>query len=147
MAPKISYKRHIAKALSWRILASVTTFLIAWFFFREDHNATEKATGIALAESIIKILFYYLHERFWIKVNFKIKTPSFKRHLAKTITWRVIASLTTFILTLFIFKTDPNASEKAAGVMLVETILKMGFYYLHERVWHKTDFGIKRNIT
>ncbi len=144
MGPEISYKRHFVKAISWRVLASVTTFLIAWFFFKEDPKATEKATGIALAESLIKIIFYYLHERFWIRVNFNIKTPSSKRHLAKTITWRVIASLTTFIITLFIFKEDPNASEKATGVMIVETILKMAFYYGHERAWHKTDFGIKR---
>jgi len=144
MEPKISYKRHVAKAITWRVLASATTFIIAWFFFREDPNAIEKATGIALAESVIKLLFYYFHERFWIKVNFKIKTPSFKRHLAKTITWRIIASLTTFILTLLIFKEEPNASEKATGVMIVETSLKMAFYYIHERAWHKTDFGIKR---
>jgi uncharacterized membrane protein len=113
MEPKISHKRLIAKAITWRVLASVTTFIIAWYFFREDPNAPEKATGIALAESGLKLLFYYLHERFWINVNFKIKTPSFKRHLAKTITWRIIASLTTFILTLLIFKEDPDASEKA----------------------------------
>jgi len=144
MEPKISYKRHIAKALTWRVLASVTTFLIAWYFFSEDPNAKEKATGIALAESVIKLLFYYLHERLWIKVNFKIKIPSFKRHLAKTITWRIVASLTTFIITLLIFKEAPNASEKATGVMFVETTLKMAFYYFHERVWHKTDFGITR---
>jgi hypothetical protein len=56
----------------------------------------------------------------------------------------VIASITTFILTLLIFKEDPNASEKATGVMIVETFLKMGFYYSHERAWHKTDFGINR---
>ena len=144
MEPKISYKRHIAKALTWRVIASLTTFLIALFFFRADPNASEKATSIALAESVLKLLFYYLHERFWIKVNFKIKTPSVKRHLVKTITWRIIASLTTFLITLIIFKEDPNAPEKATGVMIVETSLKMAFYYFHERIWHKTDFGITR---
>lgn len=144
MAPKISYKRHIAKALSWRILASGTTFLIAWFFFREDPSATEKATSIAIAESIIKITVYYFHERLWIRVKFKAKILSSKRHLFKTITWRIIASITTFLLTLIIFKDDPNASEKATGVMAVETTLKMGFYYVHERLWHKSNFGITR---
>ncbi|NQX98972.1 MAG: DUF2061 domain-containing protein [Flavobacteriales bacterium] len=114
------------------------------FFFKDTPNAAEKAIGIALAESIIKIIFYYFHERLWIKVNFNIKTPSVKRHLFKTITWRIIASITTFLLTLLIFKDDPNTSEKATGVMIVETIFKMGFYYTHERAWHKTDFGINR---
>tara|TARA_B110000459_G_C16549605_1_gene466111 strand:+ start:738 stop:1184 length:447 start_codon:yes stop_codon:yes gene_type:complete len=142
MIPKIAHKRHLAKAFSWRVLASGMTFLIAYFFFKEYPKATEKATAIALTESVIKILFYYLHERFWLKINFKIKTPSFKRHLLKTFTWRGIASLTTFILTLLYFNDDPNATEKAAGVMLIEALLKMGGYYLHERAWHKTDFGI-----
>jgi len=144
MTPIISSKRHIAKAITWRVLASGTTFLIAWFFLKEDPQATEKASAIAATESLIKSVFYYLHERFWLKINFKVKTPSFKRHLLKTVTWRGIASLTTFLLTLLFFKDVPDASEKAAGVMLIETLLKMGGYYLHERAWHKTNFGITR---
>ncbi|MFY0689995.1 MAG: DUF2061 domain-containing protein [Cyclobacteriaceae bacterium] len=61
--------RHILKAITWRLIASGTTFLLALFFFSDDPNATEKATGVALAESVLKILFYYLHERVWFKIN------------------------------------------------------------------------------
>lgn len=65
-----SKKRHIAKTITWRIIASVTTFLLALLFFRDDPLAKEKATGVALAEFIIKMVLYYFHERLWYKSNF-----------------------------------------------------------------------------
>ena len=64
-----SKKRHIAKAITWRIIASLTTFVIARWFFSEDPNATEKATMVALSESAVKMVFYYFHERAWYKSN------------------------------------------------------------------------------
>ena len=64
-----SRARHIAKALTWRVIASFTTFLLALLFFRDDPQATEKATGIAITEAILKLVFYYVHERIWFKIN------------------------------------------------------------------------------
>jgi uncharacterized membrane protein len=64
-----SKKRHIAKAITWRIIASFTTFVIARWFFSEDPDATEKATLVALSESVVKMVFYYFHERAWYKSN------------------------------------------------------------------------------
>ena len=55
------------------------------------------------------------------------------RHIAKTITWRIIASLTTFALAYLFF----GDISKATGLMSVEIVLKMALYYLHERVWFK----------
>ncbi len=65
-----------------------------------------------------------------------------KRHIAKTITWRVIASLTTFLLALIFFREDPEAAQKATWVAITESGLKMIFYYLHERAWYKSNFGL-----
>ena len=72
-----------------------------------------------------------------------MKDVSRKRHIAKTITWRVLASLTTFIVAYIFFRDDPNVTEKATGVALTEAIIKMGLYYYHERVWYKSNFGLK----
>ena len=55
------------------------------------------------------------------------------RHIAKTITWRIIASLTTFILA-FIFTQDIT---KSLWLMGTELVLKLLLYYYHERVWFK----------
>lgn len=68
-----------------------------------------------------------------------------KRHIAKTITWRIIASGTTFLLALIFFSDDPNATKKATGIAVAESIIKMVFYYFHERAWYKSKFGIKKN--
>lgn len=72
-----------------------------------------------------------------------MKDISQKRHLAKTITWRVIASFTTFVIALIFFRDDPLATEKATGVALTESVIKMGLYYFHERLWYKSNFGLK----
>jgi uncharacterized membrane protein len=55
------------------------------------------------------------------------------RHIAKTITWRIIASLTTFILA-YIFTQDIT---KSLWLMGTEMVLKLLLYYYHERVWFK----------
>jgi len=55
------------------------------------------------------------------------------RHLAKTITWRLVASATTFSL-VYIFSIDLTI---AGTITIVEFFLKMLLYYLHERAWFK----------
>ena len=72
-----------------------------------------------------------------------MKDVSRKRHIAKTITWRVLASLTTFIVAYIFFRDDTNVIEKATGVALTEAVIKMGLYYYHERIWYKSSFGLK----
>lgn len=55
-----------------------------------------------------------------------------KRHLAKTITWRVIGTLDTLLLSWFI------TGDLTTGVKIgsVELITKMILYYFHERIWY-----------
>ena len=62
--------RHVSKAITWRIIASTTTFSLALAFFGDDASAIEKATGVAIAESIFKVILYYCHERVWFSVKF-----------------------------------------------------------------------------
>lgn len=73
-------RRHIAKTLTWRIIASLTTFFLALFFFKDDPMAASKATGVAVAESIIKMVLYYYHERFWYKSNFGLTSRKSKNN-------------------------------------------------------------------
>ena len=62
-----------------------------------------------------------------------------KRHIAKTITWRVIGTIDTMILG-WIISGDPMIGISIGSL---ELITKMVLYYLHERMWYKTKFGIK----
>ena len=65
-----------------------------------------------------------------------------KRHILKTITWRIIGTLDTMILSWFI------TGNWKFGVAIggVELITKMVLYYLHERAWYRfSNFGIKKD--
>ena len=59
--------RSILKALTWRVIASGTTFMIAYFIFTGTgcEDVLEKSTIVALLESAFKIVIYYFHERAW----------------------------------------------------------------------------------
>ena len=70
----------------------------------------------------------------------KLERESPSRTLAKTISWRILASLTTF--TIFYF----TAGEKIALQVItaaigVEVIAKMVIYYIHERAWANIHWG------
>ena len=59
----VEKKRHLAKAITWRIIASLTTALIAFAF-----GLPPKTIGfVFLADLIIKFILYYVHERVWYK--------------------------------------------------------------------------------
>lgn len=61
--------KSIVKAITWRVIASATTFGLAMLFFRSDPDAAQKATGIAIAESVIKMFLYFIHERAWAQLR------------------------------------------------------------------------------
>jgi len=61
--------KSIFKSLTWRLIASTTTFLLTYYIFRDDPHATEKATGVATAEAVIKMALYFFHERAWNTVK------------------------------------------------------------------------------
>lgn len=66
-----------------------------------------------------------------------VKTDYHKRTLLKTITFRIIATTTTMLI-FYIF-TDNVALS--VGVGILENIVKMVFYYFHERIWNKISYG------
>ena len=56
-----SQKLHLTKAVTWRIIASVTTASIALAF----GTPKEAIVGVFVADLIIKFILYYGHERAW----------------------------------------------------------------------------------
>ena len=59
----ISRKRHLAKAVTWRVVATTATILIAWGVTGDWRTGLEVG-GI---EFFVKMFLYYLHERFWYR--------------------------------------------------------------------------------
>jgi len=60
-----------------------------------------------------------------------------KRHIAKTITWRIVGTVDTILLSWFI------TGSPMTGVTIgaAEVVTKMVLYYLHERVWFKINLS------
>ena len=67
-----------------------------------------------------------------------MKILSKKRHIAKTITWRIIASLDTLFLGWLL----TDNLRLGASLMSLEVVTKTFLYYFHERTWYKSNFGI-----
>ncbi len=65
-----SRRRSLAKALSWRALALVITMSLAYAVTGE----ATFAVSIGFADSLIKIVVYYVHERAWTNVRYGLAT-------------------------------------------------------------------------
>ena len=133
-----SRKRHILKAITWRIVGTIDTILLSWIISGNPLIGLK----IGLAEVITKMILYYFHERIWFKINLteggKV-LESRKRHIGKTITWRFVGTVDTMILA-WIITGNPLTGLK---IGFAEVITKMLFYYLHERVWYRINFGLE----
>jgi uncharacterized membrane protein len=67
--------------------------------------------------------------------------PLVKRHIAKTISWRIIGTIDTIILSWVI----TGQLKWGLAIGGVEVITKMILYFLHERFWYKwIKFGLKK---
>jgi len=66
---------------------------------------------------------------------------SYKRHIAKTISWRIIGTLDTIILSGII----TGSLTLGLAIGGVEIVTKMVLYFLHERAWYRfSKFGVDK---
>ena len=68
---KLNRRRHIVKTLTWRVIASLDTLLIAWLI-SEDIKI---GASIASLEVLTKMVLYYFHERAWYASNWGVIKP------------------------------------------------------------------------
>jgi CBS domain-containing protein len=61
----------------------------------------------------------------------------FKRSWLKAVSWRIIATSTGMFLVYFF----TGQWERMAEFGIGDVVLKLLFYFLHERVWNMTEYG------
>lgn len=61
----VSYKRHILKTISWRVVGTIDTMLLSWFVT----GSWKMGMAIGGIEVITKMVLYFLHERAWYKFS------------------------------------------------------------------------------
>ena len=67
---------------------------------------------------------------------------SHKRSIAKTISWRVVATIITGTVTYFL----TGRLDFAVTVGLADTLVKFFIYYAHERMWTRILYGKVRPL-
>jgi len=168
MKPNIdaTYKRSIYKTFTWRVIASLDTAILAFLFsyygneiifflsdiglMTMDFEITETTVKESVTDGLLvgsieivtKLIIYYFHERAW-RIGWQKQSDAFhhskKRSLYKAITYRIIGSLDTFIISTFVIK----SAKLGGGVAIAEIITKPILYYMHERIWDKQSIGNK----
>ncbi|MDG1572711.1 DUF2061 domain-containing protein [Robiginitalea sp. M366] len=122
----MSIKRQLAKTVTWRLVGTLDTVLIAWLITADPFTGMQ----IGLAEVLTKMALYFLHERFWDRLPVQ---EGARQHLLKTVSWRLIGTLDTTLLAWAI-SGNPWVGMQ---IGLVEVLTKMALYYLHERAWYR----------
>jgi len=67
------------------------------------------------------------------------KDVSIYRHIAKTISWRIVGTIDTMVLGFFV----TGDIKMAMAIGGLEVFSKMILYFVHERVWYNIKFGVK----
>jgi uncharacterized membrane protein len=65
------HRRSIVKAVTWRLMGTFGTCLVAWWVT----GSLRTGLGISLVDSAIKVLGFYVHERAWHRVSWGIAEP------------------------------------------------------------------------
>jgi uncharacterized membrane protein len=123
--------RAFVKAVSWRAIGTLDTFLWSWLITREAFDAGK----IASLETVTKVALFYVHERVWRL--FPWGADSHVRSVIKAVTWRLVGSLDTFLLSLLI----TGKLKFAVSIASAEVMTKIVLYYLHERAWRLVPWG------
>ena len=136
-----SHERSILKGISWRIIATTDTFLVVLVITcLLDQCSVENALKIGVIEFFLKLLIYYAHERAWLQL-IKSFTFSKQQSLLKTISWRLLATTTTFLISGAVLN---EFNEIALFIALLELISKFILYYFHERIWIRIPLGLNK---
>ena len=60
-----------------------------------------------------------------------------RRSLAKAVSWRVVGTLSTFVISLII----TGELGVAGAIASVEVFAKTALFFAHERVWENVNWG------
>jgi len=92
-------------------------------------------------------LFYFLqkthHQKSLSKPStggFKVPVGTTKRSLLKTISYRVLATITLLVISYLV----TGRLELAGAIVSIDIIVKTALYYMHERVWGKIRYGLQK---
>ena len=137
-----SHLRSLLKGISWRVIATTDTVLVALMITCLFGNCSiENALKIGAVEFLLKLFVYYVHERIWQRFRSGAKVTKLNT-IYKSVSWRLIATTMTFLISGAILE---SFDEVALFIALTELFTKFVLYYFHERLWLQLPLGRIRN--
>lgn len=141
--PQLALKRSVAKTITFRIIVTTLDFSVNYVVLGEIATAA----GLSAAALVMGPLFYLAHETAWnyfgpsdAAVGVPVLAPpdgrkgfTINRPLAKTITYRTVASVVDFAMNYVV------VGDLATAVLLSASGFVLGpFVYLgHEMAWDR----------
>ena len=132
--------RVVAKVVVWRILLSISHFLNALAVT----GSWQKGLQIVGLTMIISTTAYWLHEQVWSRgrwgrnnnqsISF---TDNFSRTGIKLITWRIVITVTNFLIVYFVSGNIKYGIE----FISIATVINIVIYWFHERLWNRVQWG------
>ena len=59
------------------------------------------------------------------------------RSIAKAVSYRIVGSATTALIVYVL----TGKGTLSVGASILDVVLKIGAYFIHERIWNHIDFG------
>jgi uncharacterized membrane protein len=131
MRDRVGHARAFVKAVTWRITGTIDTFIWSLLVTHKPVSAG----AIASMETFTKIFLFYIHERLWRLI--RVAPDSHLRSLAKAVSWRLVGSTDTFILSMIV----TGDAKLAISIASIEAVSKIALFYVHERVWRRIAWG------
>ena len=67
--------RSVVKAITWRACGLITTSTVVWVLTQR----VDLAASVGLADTAVKLLAYYGHERLWLRIRFgRLPPPDYE---------------------------------------------------------------------
>ena len=100
--------------------------------------------------AIINTFMFWAHERGWNYVQWTRKrndkvvfTEGQSRSISKIFSWRILVSLSNFIVPFVI----TGSWGSAAAFFTVATVINMITFWAHERVWNRVSWGKREFVS
>ena len=129
--------RPVLKTIVYRLLCLIATYSIAVAL----GGSASSAGFMALIILAIGIVLYYGHDRVWNRFNWdrdEHGKESLRRSIVKTMSYRLITFIISFILSKLILS---DSNQTAATFAVLQFVVLLVLYYIVERVFNRLNIG------
>ena len=129
--------RTIVKAVIYRFFSVVAIMLLSLLF-----GASMASAGIVgLIVIVAGTTIYYIHDRLWLRTRWARNEQGIddiKRSLLKTIIYRALTMIVSFLIAIFVLKSN---NSNAVLFAVAQAITNMTFFFIVERAFNLISWG------